>query len=136
MYEVFEHTADMGLRMRAADLNTLFSEAGRALFSVIAGDLQEVKPVEERRFSIAGDDREYLFFDWLAELLYVFEVEHMLFAEFEVEVGPEGLTAVARGEPVDPERHHLEREVKAITYHELKVEADQNGWLAEVIIDI
>ena len=136
MFELFEHTADLGLRVRTAEPDTLFAEAGLALFSVIAGDLGEVRLAGERRFSIEGDDREYLFFDWLSELLYAFDTEHWLFVELEVELGPGRLEAVARGEPLDLERHHVEHEVKAITYHLLKVEQDQTGWLAEVILDI
>ncbi len=136
MYEVFEHTADLGLRMRAADLGSLFAEAGRALFTVIADNLDDVQPVHERRFSIAGDNIEYLLRDWLGELLYTFDAEQFLFSKFDVDVRDDRLEAVARGEPVDRARHRIEREVKAITYHGLKVEKNENGWLAEVILDI
>ena len=62
--------------------------------------------------------------------------KRVLFAEFAVTVGDQGLTGVARGEPIDPDRHELDMEVKAITYHGLKVERDGDGWLAEVIVDI
>jgi SHS2 domain-containing protein len=60
----------------------------------------------------------------------------MLFSSFNVKVTDAGLTATARGEPYDPARHVLAHEVKAITYHELKVEQTADGWLAEVIVDI
>ena len=49
---------------------------------------------------------------------------------------PDGLTATAWGEPLDPARHLLNHEVKAITCHELKVVPAGDGWLAEVIVDI
>ena len=60
----------------------------------------------------------------------------MLFSRFEVKVRPDGLTAAAWGEELDRERHELGHEVKAITYHGLKVEETANGWLAELIVDI
>ena len=85
---------------------------------------------------MAGDDREFLLFDWLKELLYRFDGEHLLFGRFEVRVTAAGLTGTAWGEPLDPARHVLLHEVKAITYHELKVEKTGDGWLAEVIVDI
>jgi SHS2 domain-containing protein len=70
-------------------------------------------------------------------LLYRFDAEHQLQRRFEVKVGSEGLEAVAWGEPYDPERHPLNHEVKAITYHGLRVEPTADGgWLAEVIVDI
>ena len=57
-------------------------------------------------------------------------------ASFEVQVRDDGLTGTAWGEPLDPARHLLAHEVKAITYHELKVVATGDEWLAEVIVDI
>jgi SHS2 domain-containing protein len=136
MYELFEHTADIGIRARAAELNTLFEDAARGLFAVIVADSASIAPIAEMSFQIAGHAHEDLLFDWLAELLYTFETRRTVFSNFEVHFGEDGLTAIARGEPIDQERHQLEREVKAITYHGLKVQRDGDGWLAEVIVDI
>jgi SHS2 domain-containing protein len=136
MYETFEHTADLGLRIRAADLDTLFAEAAEALFSAIVEDLGTVVASRKVEVRLAGDDREYLLFDWLRALLYHFDAEHLLFARFEVHVGEHGLAGAAWGEPMDRARHELGHEVKAITYHRLRVEQTSDGWLAEVIVDI
>jgi SHS2 domain-containing protein len=136
MYETFEHTADIGLRVRAADLDTLFAEAGRAFFSIIVENYDEVRAAEEYLISVDADQRDDLMYDWLAELLYLFDTEHVLLCEFDVTVRDRSLTATVRGEPIDPDRHRLDMEVKAITYHELKVQQDGDGWLAEVIVDL
>ncbi len=141
MYETFEHTADLGLRVRAPDLDTLFVEAARALFSAIVEDLDTVAPRQQVDVRLENEDLELLLFDWLNELLYKFDTEHLLFSRFEVETRPlEGsgllLKAVAWGEPLDRGRHALSHEVKAITYHGLRVEQTGDGWLAEVIVDI
>ena len=136
MYETFEHTADLGLRIRSADLNTLFAEAAQALFSALVENLDAVAPLRRLDVTIAGDDREYLLFDWLKELLYRFDAEHLLFSRFEVQVSDTGLQGSAWGEPLDRARHELAHEVKAITYHGLRVEQTPGGWLAEVIVDI
>lgn len=136
MHETFEHTADLGLRIRAADLDALFAEAGLALFSAIVDDLAAVEPREQVDLDLQGTDREYLLFDWLNELLHRFDPERMLFSKFTVQVTPTGLHGSAWGEPVDPDRHALSHEVKAITYHGLKLEQVADGWLAEVIVDI
>jgi SHS2 domain-containing protein len=136
MYETFEHTADLGLRVRAPDLDTLFAEAGQALFSAIVEDLGTVRPLQRIDVRLAGEEREYLLFDWLKELLYHWDAGHLLFGRFEVKVSDTGLAGSAWGEPLDPARHNLEHEVKAITYHGLRVEQTADGWLAEVIVDI
>lgn len=136
MHEFFEHTADLGLRIRAADLDTLFTEAAAALFAAIVENPSGVQPAQMVKVQLDSDDPEYLLFDWLSELLYRFDVEHLLFSRFEVHIGPDGLTGKAWGEPLDRSRHDLAHEVKAITYHGLKVEQTTDGWLAEIIVDI
>jgi len=136
MYETFEHTADIGLRARAADLDTLFSEAAKAFFSVIVENGDEVQAVNEYSISVHADERDDLMYDWLAELLYLFDTKHVLLCEFNVSVRDGSLAATVRGEPVDSDRHRLDMEVKAITYHELKVKRDGEEWFAEVIVDL
>jgi SHS2 domain-containing protein len=136
MYELFEHTADLGLRVRAGDLNTLFAEAAECLFSAVLEDIASVQPKTIVTVELTGTDREFLLFDWLRDLLMRCDEDHVVFGKFEVQVREDGLTGTAWGEPLDPTRHLLAHEVKAITYHELKVEKTADGWLAEVIVDI
>jgi SHS2 domain-containing protein len=136
MYETFDHTADLGLRVRAPDLDTLFVEAARALFSVIVEDLDSVQPRERLDVRLGPDEREFLLFDWLRRLLAEFDARHLLLGRFTVHVEDSGLTGTAWGEPLDRDRHVLDHEVKALTYHGLRVEPADGGWLAELIVDI
>jgi SHS2 domain-containing protein len=136
MYEFFEHTADLGLRVQAPTLDVLFTEAARGLFAAIVDNPDAIAATTSRTVEIAGTDREYLLFDWLKELLYLSDAEQLLLTRFEVQVSDTGLKATVFGEPLDRDRHELGHEVKAITYHGLKVEQTTDGWLAEVIVDI
>lgn len=136
MFEIFEHTADLGLRVRADSLDALFADAASGFFSIIVANLDDVRPVQNLTLRVEGSRRDELLFDWLNELLYTFETRRLLLSRFDVSVGPDYVEGRAWGEPLDPQRHHLEHEVKAITYHRLRVEADAQGWLAEVIVDI
>jgi SHS2 domain-containing protein len=143
MYEHFEHTADVGIRVRAGDLNELFADAARGLFAVMVDNPDEIRAIEDVGFELAADDLEQLLHDWLAELLYVFCTRRLVLADFTTYVTVDdeshacSLTATARGEPIDPARHRLDVEVKAITWHGLKIERLTPGrWLAEVIVDI
>jgi SHS2 domain-containing protein len=136
MYETFEHTADLGLRVRAADLDTLFVEAAQCLFSAVVEDLATVRPLQKIDVQLPADDIELLLFDWLRQLLYHLDAEHLLCGKFEVHVTEAGVSASAWGEPLDRARHNLEHEVKAITYHGLRVERIGVEWEAEVIVDI
>lgn len=139
MYEVFEHTADLGLRMRAGSLDELFADAGRGLIAQLA-NLSAVRPVSVKTITLQNESLEFLLFDWLSELLFAFEESHLLLADFEVRISHEDgkyhLAATCRGETADYARHELDHEVKAITYHGLFVRQNCDEWEAEVIVDI
>ncbi len=136
MHEIFEHTADVGIRARAETAEELFAEAALGLFALMIENYEAVQTVEEVTFQVNASDVEELFHDWLAELLYAFNGRRLALAEFRVQLGPSGLTATARSEPLDPQRHQIAVEVKAITWCGLKVERHPDGWLAEVVVDI
>jgi SHS2 domain-containing protein len=136
MYELFEHTADVGLRMRASSREELFADAARALVSLLVAEPESVQPRAHRQFRVLGDELEYLLFDWLSELLYSIETDRWLWSRFEIQIDADGLTADCWGEPIDRQRHHLEHEVKAITYHGLFVRQEAGRWQAEVVVDI
>lgn len=136
MYEIIEHTADLGIRVQADDLNSLFGQAGQALFAVVVQNLEDVRCVEEVKLEVQGQQIDFLLVDWLSELLFIFESRDLLLGEFAVQLSDKGLTATVSGEVFDPARHRLEHEVKAITYHRLYVEQTERGWAAEVIFDI
>lgn len=136
MYETFDHTADVGLRISAVTLEELFAEAGRGFLSLLVDNPDAVQPEQSFELEIPGDRYDDLLFDWLNELLYRFDSERLLPCEFAVRVAETGLKATVRGEPMDTSRHRMAYEVKAITYHRLRVEQTADGWEAEVILDI
>jgi len=136
VYEIFDHTADLGIRVRTTTLADLMADAARGLFAVIAGDLAQIRPVLEESFTVAGGDPVWLLHDWTSELLAAFDTRRLLFSEFAVAVDADGLRATARGETFDPGRHVLAHEVKAVTWHLLDVRRTAAGWEAEFIVDI
>ncbi|MBI4199137.1 MAG: archease [Chloroflexi bacterium] len=134
-FELFDHTADVGIRATGRDLAEAFGNVARGMFSVIA-ELDAIAPRETHQVSITAPDQEALVVDWLNELLYLFEVEGLLFSQFAVELlGDRELRATCSGEPVAPGRHHIKTGVKAATYHGLQV-GRNDGWHIQVILDI
>jgi SHS2 domain-containing protein len=136
MFELCDHTADLGIRARAASLDALMGEAARGFVAVLVADPDRIEPREEETFTVVGTDPAWLLRDWIAELHAAFELRRMLFRDFLVSVGPAGLTATARGERFDPRRHELGHEIKAVTQHELDVRRTPDGWEAFVLLDI
>lgn len=137
MHEIFEHTADLGLRIRADSLPALFTEAGEALFGLMVENVDAIQPAQAHTINLTNPQRDLLLFDWLNELIYLYDAKHLVFGKFDLALDGDHLRATAWGEPRDESRHQLDHEVKAITYHHLKVEQQpDHTWLAEVIVDI
>ena len=136
MFETFDHTADIGLRVAAATLEELFVDAAHGLTSLVVENVDDVRPVVSETIQLTATETDYLLFDWLNELLFRFEMRGMLFREFDVRLSEHGLEATIRGEPLDRSRHQLAHEVKAITYHGLSVEKTENGWRVELVLDL
>ncbi|HEY4704799.1 MAG TPA: archease [Thermoplasmata archaeon] len=132
-YEELDHTADAGIRAYGATLEELFENAAAGLFSLIT-DLEKVRAVGEVKVRVQADDLGSLMVNWLSELLFLHETQHLLLCEFDVTLNGLRLQGRARGERIDKRRHTLNLVVKAVTYHGLKV--DPTKGVAEVIFDI
>ena len=113
----------------------LFAQAACALREVIVADAP-VSPRETQEIEVSGSDDAELLVAWLSELLFLFECGGFLPSDCELEFGEGSLRAQIKGEPFDPQRHPLEREVKAITHHQVLVEEKRGGWHARVYVDI
>ena len=133
-FEFIEHTADTGLIAYGESLAEAFANAAYGMFSIIA-DLDDVKEVESRRVKVSEPEIEDLLFAWLNDLIYIFDVETLLFRRFDIaEFGDGKLEAVCHGEKYNPTRHRLKTEVKSATYHMLEVDGEKNT--VQVIFDI
>ena len=99
-FEVFEHTADVGLRIEAADLAELFTEAARGAFALVVENPDAIRQHQSLVIELEAEDVEGLFVDWLRELIYRFETDHLLLSEFNVRLsdGNRRLRAECRGE--------------------------------------
>jgi len=136
MFEILEHTADIGFRARGKTAAELFQNAALAMLT-IAGDLSRVVPRQEYPLAAAGEDYESLLVNWLSEILYWTDGRRIAFGEFRIsQIDPTRVSGVARGEPREPDRHPARVIVKAVTYHQLKVVRTEEGWEAEVYLDI
>jgi SHS2 domain-containing protein len=138
MWEFFEHTADTGFEVRAASRPELYAEAARALTALLVERPEAVRAAESRQFQVdaAGGDEADLLHDWLDEILYQYAAHRFIFVRFAIEMSENGIAAEGWGEPLEPERHRPALDVKAITYHQLKVESRAGEWFARVIVDI
>ncbi|MDD5567976.1 MAG: archease [Candidatus Omnitrophica bacterium] len=135
-YEVFEHTADIGIRIKGKDLKDLFKNAGLAIFR-ISSRKQFTKNKNHANISIkiSSDNLESLFVDWLNELLSLSSAKGLIFHNIKInKLENNSIEAVAVGSDIN--NYKVNTEIKAATYHGLKVFLGPGGWQAEVILDV
>jgi len=131
-YEEVEHTADAAIRAYGRDLPELFANAAYGMFDLLA-DMQKLHPTIEREVSLEASDLEALLVDWLGELLYLREVHGEVYKEFEITtLSPTKLRAVAKG----GKRFAPRMNIKAVTYHDLKIEKTEEGYVTTIVFDV
>lgn len=135
-FEILEHAADVGFRAQGRTLRELFANAALAVES-IAMDIASAEPRTEYPLSAGGEDRESLLINWLNEIVYYIDGPRVVMCRFDIsELTPTAVRAKGWGEPRDPQRHPVRIVVKAVTYHQLSVEERDEGWVAQVFLDI
>ncbi|HLH44973.1 MAG TPA: archease [Bryobacteraceae bacterium] len=136
MFEVLEHTADIGFRARAPSLSGLFEAAAEALVAIVLNPANIV-PRDAIELSAQGESNESLLVNWLSEVLYWLDGERFALRGFQVHrLGGGRIAARATGERRDCLRHEPRLIVKGVTYHQLKIGQNAKGWWCEVYLDV
>jgi len=135
-YEQVEHTADIGIRAYGADLKELFVNAACGMLDIVF-DTDAIDENLDVPLEITGVDTEELLVNWLQELLYLFEVKHLALKRVAVEEIANGkLKATVFGERFDQKRHTAKTEIKAVSYHQLRIEKRGDILAVQIIFDI
>ena len=132
--------ADAAFEAWGATLEELFVAAADATTNTMAENLEAIENRQRRPIRIEEESADLLLFRFLDELIYIKDAEGLLVRIPTVLIhrreGVLVLEAEARGEPIDPLRHRLQADVKAVTLHRLRVEQTARGWEASVVLDI
>ncbi len=133
-FEEISHTADVKIRARALTPDALFTDAFLALMQVVYGTDRKDGITKEVR--IDSDNIESLLCDFLSEILFIAEVEGLVFSQADITIEGLSLTAVLSGESFDPLRHSSGTEVKGVSYSGLVIEKDANGYILDILFDV
>ncbi len=137
-YKFFEDlaTADIAFEAYGSDLNELFEACALAIFDIMV-DLKSVKPKVRKIIKLENNSLDDLLFNFLEELVYLKDVEVMLFSKFKVKIENEKeLIAECYGEKINQGKHKLKIDIKAITLHKFEIKKEKNKWIARVLVDI
>jgi SHS2 domain-containing protein len=136
MFQLLEHTSDIGILARGSTREEALVEASRGLVSILV-DPAAFRPLEERFFKAPGSDDAAQVINWLNEILFFFDTEGMVFAEFSVDSWtPFEIVGHARGERLDIDRHEFRTAVKAATYHQFESHPTPGGWEFRIFVDV
>jgi SHS2 domain-containing protein len=134
--------ADAAFRAEGRTPQELFAASAEALLAAMLADPGSLAAAEEREAILSAPSLGMLLFDFLQEIVYLKDAESLLLRADGVEIrggsdgGPPELRAHLRGERIDPARHRLLSDVKAVTLHRFVVERVPGGWAAEVVLDV
>lgn len=133
-------TADVAFEAWGATPEETFLAAADATLNTMVGEIGTVAPRERRVFSLAADSLDLLLFELLQELVYHKDADRLLLRVRELRIEETGtgyrLHGEASGETIDPGKHALLADVKAVTLHRLSVEKTPSGWRAVVVLDV
>ncbi|HEC87569.1 MAG TPA: archease [Thermoplasmatales archaeon] len=135
-FEIIEHTADVGIKAYGSTLAESFENAAKGMFALIT-DNSPIASIGEYNIELKADNIEELLVDWLSELLFLQSAYNLVFGKFEVKLDEvsNSLSAKVFGEEYNAKKHRYGVEIKAVTYHMLKVEKEP-PYEIQVLFDI
>ena len=134
-YKFFDHTADVAFEAYGKTLEELFENSALAVFETMV-DLKTVSGDIKKTIKLEAESEERLFLDFLEELIFLKDSDFMVFNRFEAKIKNNKLIAAAYGDKINPGKHKLKVDVKAVTMQKFKFEKTKTGYKAFVIIDI
>lgn len=131
-----DHTGDSGLQVWGNSLEEIFANSAKGMFLIIT-ESKNIKPEIDYSFTLQADSHSELLVYWLSHLNYIFSTEGMLISRInEISIENCKLEASVSGDSFSADKHEILHEIKAVTYHQLILEQQNNGWFAQVIFDL
>ncbi len=130
-FRELEHTADWELEVWAPDLVTLLEQAARGMYT-LSGIRLGPGPRQPRTLAVQAHDPESLLVSFLSELLFLGEQEGLGFDSFDLQLEGDRLQARLAGAPIVS----TDKEIKAVTYHQLQVRETQEGLRVNIVFDV
>lgn len=128
-----KHTADIKFQASGKTLKDVFENSFIALKKSICGDI-EIKEKKRKKFEVSGNDYENLMYEFLEEFLYLLDAENFITNRVEIHVDKLKIKAEAFGDVSN--KYSFTNNVKAITYSDMKIKKNKNGWMSQVVLDV
>lgn len=134
-FKEVEHTADVAVEAKGAAIGELFQNAAHGMFSLLA-DTANVQPKKDVTIDVTAKNKEELLVVFLNEILYQYETRKIVFNKCSIFfISDTRAVALCKGEKINAS-HSILREIKAATYHHLKIQKSGKFWEAQIIFDV
>jgi SHS2 domain-containing protein len=130
-FKELSHTADWAMRVWAGSLTELFVEAARGM-NALSGIKPAPGPRVSRAFEAEAPDEESLLVEFLSELVWAAEQENLVFDNFQAALTGSNLKVIMSGTPI----FSINKSIKAVTYHNLKITKTELGFQVEIVFDV
>lgn len=135
-YRILKRSSDLAIKVFGKSQEELFGNSAYALFDLMT-DIDNVQVQERLPLEVEGVDRDDLMVNWMRELLYLYQGSGYLLKEFRLdEVKDDRVRGEVAGEKLDPDRHEIKREIRAVAYHQSRMERTGDQWTAQVIFEL
>lgn len=138
-YKFLDHTADVMFESFGKNLDELFRNSALAIFDIQC-NLKKIGNKTSKKIKLKNENAEDLLFDFIEELIYLKDKDYVVFGKFKIKIKKIKdkyiLECIALGEKIDPKKHELKTDIKAITLHEFYLKKTSRGWKAKVLVDI
>ena len=135
-YRIFSRSSDLAVKVFGKSQADLFANSAFALFDVLT-DVDKVEVNDHLTLEVEGADRDDLMVNWMRELLYLYQRSGYLLKEFVVrEVKDNYIRGEVSGEKFDPDRHEIQREIRAVVSHQSRMEKTGEQWTAQVVLEL
>lgn len=139
MFELLEHTADVGVKGYGKNKEEAFQETAKAMYSIIA-NLKKIQQKKKKKLKIEAENIEELLYKFLNELIFITNTENLLFSGFKVKIKEKNkkyiLECIALGEKMNEKKHELYSDIKAATFTSLRVGKEKKKYFAQCILDV
>ena len=132
-FEEVEHTADKALRVFGTNLTELFLNAAEGMTQLMVADVSEISTEIEKSIELDAIDTESLLVEWLSELAYWAESDMLVFIKFRIQ---KATATHLQANIFGGKTSMLEKHIKAVTYHNLKIIRTSQGLEATIVFDV
>ncbi len=138
-FKYFDTTADIGIEVNDKNLTDAFKNSALATLNLIT-DIEKIQPKISKKINIESEDEYALLYDWITELLIYLDSESFMASQYDIfiEQNEDSLTLKGNilGDTYDTNIYNYKTEVKAITYHEMNIEKEDNNIKIRFIVDL